>query len=145
MQASLLHIGKIELSSLTIQVISGGTGEQELIEPFVDVLRHNEKPHNWLVRLTLRFEGNARAKYEGSIGLYGEFSTKESLKPEVAEDLINVNGPAILYSTAREVVLTVTSRSANGPWMLPSVTFIDRKKRQPDPAKPDSAGGAKNE
>jgi preprotein translocase subunit SecB len=55
----------------------------------------------------------------------------ESHGPEKTEQLINVNGPAILYSSARELLALI---SARGPYteykqdiLLPSISFMNFK------------------
>ena len=50
-----------------------------------------------------------------------------------AEDLAAVNGASMLWSAAREQVLTITSRMRAGPVVLPSVHFHDLKKRNEAP------------
>lgn len=44
------------------------------------------------------------------------------------EDLVSVNGAALLWSATREQVLTLTSRMPVGPVMLPTVHFHDLKR-----------------
>lgn len=53
----------------------------------------------------------------------------EGQGPEAANKLVNVNGPALLYSAARELLALVSGR---GPYpdksvdvLLPSITFLD--------------------
>jgi hypothetical protein len=47
------------------------------------------------------------------------------------EDLVRVNGPALLWSAIREVVANATSRMPLGMAFLPSVNFHDLKKAAP--------------
>ena len=49
----------------------------------------------------------------------------EKLGP--ADDLVTVNGAALLWSAIREQLLTLTSRMPAGPVMLPTVHFHDLK------------------
>ena len=60
----------------------------------------------------------------------------ESLGP--ANDLVLVNGAALLWSALRDQLLTLTSRMPAGPVMLPTVHFHDLKQaplvREPEPA-----------
>lgn len=44
------------------------------------------------------------------------------------EDLIAVNGPALVWSAIREQVMNLTARMPAGPALLPSVNFHDLKK-----------------
>lgn len=46
------------------------------------------------------------------------------------EKLLKINGASMLYSAAREFIITVTSR---GPWphvIIPTVSFLPQKKKQ---------------
>lgn len=59
----------------------------------------------------------------------------ESQGSEKAEQLVNVNGPALLYSAARELLALVSGR---GPYadenlnvLLPSITFLNFKQMKP--------------
>lgn len=54
----------------------------------------------------------------------------EQLAPP--KDLANVNGAALLWSSVREQVLSVTARMPAGPVMLPTVHFQDLR-QAPDP------------
>ena len=47
------------------------------------------------------------------------------------EDLVRVNGPALLWSAVREVVANATARMPLGMAFLPSVNFHDLKKDAP--------------
>jgi hypothetical protein len=52
------------------------------------------------------------------------------------EDLIAVNGPALLWSAIRDQVANLTARMPLGYAMLPSVNFFDLKKVRPAPPNP---------
>ncbi|MCB1612761.1 MAG: hypothetical protein KDI60_13555 [Xanthomonadales bacterium] len=60
------------------------------------------------------------------------------------EDLIAVNGPALLWSAIRDQVANLTARMPLGYAMLPSVNFFDLKKARPAPPNPmpESASAA---
>jgi len=53
---------------------------------------------------------------------------KDAEKLGDPEDLIAVNGPALLWSAIRDQVVAITARMPLGIAMLPSVNFIDAKK-----------------
>jgi len=133
MQSSQLQIKRIEYTKLSIEALATEVGEnQSLDNCIVEIFRNQEITNIWMVTLTLSF-GSTRqnVRYAGEVSLLGEFETAKTLNEITAEDLVNVNGPSVLYSSAREIILMVTSRCPKGPWMLPSVTFIDRRKPQP--------------
>jgi len=52
------------------------------------------------------------------------------------EDLIAVNGPALLWSAVRDQIATLTARMPMGYAMLPSVNFLDMKKARQVPPNP---------
>lgn len=59
----------------------------------------------------------------------------ESHEPEKTEQLVTVNGPALLYSAARELLALISGR---GPYtnenlnvLLPSITFLNFKPMKP--------------
>jgi preprotein translocase subunit SecB len=47
-----------------------------------------------------------------------------------------VNGASLLYGAVREMVSTITSRSAHGPLLLPSLNFQDLASHKPDEVAP---------
>jgi len=98
------------------------------------------------VRLTISQTG-PNVAYHFRIIMVGFFEvSKEYLEkkgPEDTERLVAVNGPAVLYSAAREVLATI---SARGPYrdenieiLLPTITFInfqlEKAKDEKKPAK----------
>jgi len=129
MQPSLLQVKSIQLTKIAVEALATNSAEQVIDDCEVQIFRHQDVPNSWKVTLIVYFGANRQnARYSGSIGLIGEFTTAETLSEEAAENLINVNGPSILYSSAREIILNFTALCPNGVWLLPSVTFIGRKK-----------------
>jgi preprotein translocase subunit SecB len=138
MQPSLLQLKSIQLTKIAVEAVSSpSTADQTMDNCNVETFRHQENAFDWIVSLTISFGADRQnARYAGAISLRGDFSTSETIEGYAAENLVNVNGPAILYATAREIIFNLTSRSPNGAWMLPSITFIDRKKEKPVPPEP---------
>jgi preprotein translocase subunit SecB len=85
-------------------------------------------------------EGQKDFPYSIRIGLIGVFDGR-SLPEEKRDQLVVVNGASMLYGIAREIVLSLTSRSVGGPVMLPTVEFselgedIDARQRRVADAK----------
>jgi preprotein translocase subunit SecB len=110
--------------------------------------RHTENPLRWTVQLSVKFgaEEEKSIPYDGSIECEGYFTIVESALPEEKQrKLVAVNGATILYSTASEVIATLTARGRHGKFLLPSVSFIDQVIRLPDdpaPETPPSSGQA---
>jgi len=86
------------------------------------------------LHIQIKNEEGKLAPYDIDIEVAGLFEIDDKVKPEDREDMITINGCAVLYSAIRDQVLTLTSRSANGQLMLPTVNFIDRKKEKPPAA-----------
>jgi preprotein translocase subunit SecB len=88
--------------------------------------RGEPDPRAWRFELTVESE-DARSEdfpYSLRIVLVGEFAVAKSYPAERADLLANVNGPSLLYSAAREALLTVTGRSGFPAILLPSVLFL---------------------
>ena len=76
--------------------------------------------------LTVSFKRKAKkppVPYSGSIKVAGHFSVDPSVPKERMEMLLMVNGLSMLYSSAREHVLSVTSRGPWPPLFIPTVSF----------------------
>jgi preprotein translocase subunit SecB len=132
MQPSLLQIKSLQVTRLQFEAFPEPYESAPLLSDHeVTVFRHKENAGDWVVTLTISFGGTERPQYRGSLSLTGEFSTSEEIDSVAAINLVNVNGPAILYSTAREILFSITARAPHGGWMLPSVTFIDRMVKAP--------------
>ncbi len=53
-----------------------------------------------------------------------------------AADMVRVTGSSILYSAAREFLLTLMGRGPWSPMMLPTISFMElanKKKDKPEP------------
>lgn len=65
--------------------------------------------------------------YDFRIVMVGFFSVDEGVDPETAIRLALTNCPAVLYSTSREIIATVTRRSPYPGTLLPTVTFVEEQ------------------
>lgn len=76
--------------------------------------------------------------YIFQVGVTGYMSFRGDQTGKERSDIVTVNGCALLYSTLRDVIHTLTMRFSNGPVILPTVTFLDMRKRQSESkAKPE--------
>jgi preprotein translocase subunit SecB len=85
-------------------------------------------PTDFLVSLKLQVQ-NLQGKtspYHLHIELLGFIQVNPKLPVERREDLATVNGLAIVYGAARELVTSLTSRMEYGPLVLPGVNFQDQ-------------------
>lgn len=117
--------------------------EQELESPFdfngviigegIDVAvlsEDKENPEEFALRLRIAItnaEGK-QAPYDIDIEATAVFTVAPQFKREDRENFVVVNGCAVLYGAIRDQILTLTSRSTNGPLLLPTVNFLDRRR-----------------
>jgi preprotein translocase subunit SecB len=62
--------------------------------------------------------------YKFAVILVGEYTIVSKFDDELADKIMKANAPAVLYSAARELLLTLTGRSGYRPFLLPSATFV---------------------
>jgi preprotein translocase subunit SecB len=67
---------------------------------------------------------NEGSFYKFKIVMVGFFTVNPNLSPDKAKLLAESNSPAVLYSTSREIIATVTRRSPYPAVLLPLVTFV---------------------
>ncbi len=67
--------------------------------------------------------------YEIEVSISGIFRVVAQMEADAARRLAYVNGMSILYSSIRETVLLLTGRSAAGPYVLPTLSFVDEYDR----------------
>lgn len=101
------------------------------------LLDEKEKYADFGVKLTLRVgpKEDAQAPYNIQISVRGIVRmhlTQPDGQAEERRVRALVNGASLLYGTVREMVSTITSRSAHGPLLLPSLSFADLANRKPD-------------
>lgn len=68
--------------------------------------------------------------YSFTVEMVGLFELDEKMLKEDkkhAEELFRVNAPSLLFGSARELLLMLTGRSVAGPYVLPTVAFLDLK------------------
>lgn len=95
----------------------------------VSAEQHPEDSSKWRFEVSLELPASAdgMCPYRFGTTLVGFFTVSEHYPAEHAERLARTNGPALLYSSAREIAASVTGRSPYPRLLIPSVTFI-----QPD-------------
>ena len=62
--------------------------------------------------------------------LVGIFRVDESFPEDKADMLAQINAPSVLYSAARELIISITSRSSYSPILLPSVSFVPEAEKE---------------
>jgi preprotein translocase subunit SecB len=95
----------------------------------------------FLVSLRLQVP-NAQGKlcpYKLDMELLGIIQVSPKLPMQRREELATVNGLAIVYGAARELVTLITSRMEYGPLILPGVNFQDQVLQPPQASEPQAA------
>jgi len=90
----------------------------------INVMPRGEQNGAWLVRLDVQFKPAANmdtAPYIGEISVVGIFSLDTEFPAEKAEEMVHLNGGALLYGMARELLSNLTSRGIHGPILLPTL------------------------
>ncbi len=86
-------------------------------------LRHEKAGESWCVMLKVIFGGNplSHALHHGEIEFEGIFDVHPDFPEDKTEDLVRMNGGAILYGAVRELVMNLTARSKHGPFEMPTI------------------------
>lgn len=105
------------------------------------LLDEKEKYSDFGVKLTLRVgpKEDAQAPYNIQISVRGVVRmhlTQADGQAEERRVRALVNGASLLYGAVREMVSTITSRSAHGTLLLPSLNFQDLAKHEPEKVVP---------
>lgn len=88
--------------------------------------------HDWRCELTIKSTNPDKASfYDFRIVIVGFFMIDPTVDLDTAKLIAETNAPAVLYSTSREIVATVTRRSPYPGTLLPAVTFL----REPEEPK----------
>lgn len=93
---------------------------------------NKDNPRQFALKFRIALENeNEKGKaapYDVDIEVAGVFSIISDMPAADRDDFVRVNGCAVLYGAIRDQVLTLTSRSARGPLMLPTVNFLDYRR-----------------
>jgi len=105
------------------------------------LLDEKEKYSDFGVKLTLRVgpKEDAQAPYNIQVSVRGVVRmhlTQVDGQAEERRVRALVNGASLLYGAVREMVSSITSRSAHGPLLLPSLNFQDLARHEPEKVAP---------
>ena len=91
-----------------------------------------DKPRCWSISLELKYQpaADTNTPYLFALTLVGMVEVDEEFPAKLTERLVQTNGPSILYSIARELVREQTARGPEGPFILPTASFV----QDPPPA-----------
>ena len=113
---------KISAQTLTEAELQGSL--ETVVQYRTQVDPNNKRIWQVAVRVHLRNPAEGKTPYTGTVECVGMFTVAPEWPEEKVEQLVAVNGTAVLYSSIREMVCGITAR---GPWgmiMLPTQSFI---------------------
>lgn len=107
------------------RVPTGGVVPPELEIGVISADQNPENPSQWRFEVSLGLPEILDSEFPYTIAttLVGFFTVSEQYTGD-GERLARVNGPALLYSSAREIVASITGRSPYPKLLIPSVTFF---------------------
>ena len=91
-----------------------------------------DQPDCWALKLRIKFDAADSThppEYLGEIELIGYYRVHKHYKQD-PEKLIRITGASMLYGVAREMISSITARSANGMLTLPSVSFFEESPKK---------------
>lgn len=100
----------------------------------------------WRVELKVSLEEGPSVPYFFSITVVGYFEISEEIDDSTSENIVAVNGPTLLFGSAREFITLITGRGPHGPFQLPAVSFVDEipspvsVERSSTPSEPNNPG-----
>jgi preprotein translocase subunit SecB len=84
-------------------------------------------PREWRCQLSVESQDEKEKEqpYNFRVTYIGFFSVSDNYPEDKVELLAKTNAPALLYSAARELLVSLTARGSAPPLLLPSITFIE--------------------
>ena len=107
------------------------------LETQVDLAKAESDPKRYQLTLRLKLisAGGKNPRYTADIHVVGVLRVAGGWPETAVRQLVQANGPALLYGAAREMLCNITAR---GPWpmlCLHSVTFVQPEaSAKPEPA-----------
>lgn len=97
----------------------------------VNVTENKKQPNVFQVSLMLKHipQPKENLPYAYSMQIIGFFEVHQKWSKAKVEELVKINGPAVLYSAAREILAQTTGRGPWGSILLPSVNFLPKTKK----------------
>lgn len=83
------------------------------------------------LRIVIENQQGKIVPYDIDIEVAGIFSVIPTMPLEEREEFVLINGCSVLFGAIRDQILTLTSRSARGPLVLPTVNFLDYRGKVP--------------
>ncbi len=113
-----LNAFDLEWNGVRMEVATGSdVAEDSATDPSLFVIS---------LRLQIQNEVGKVCPYKLDVELIGLIQVNPKLPANRRQELATVNGLAIVYGAARELVTTITTRMEYGPLVLPGVNFQDQ-------------------
>lgn len=84
------------------------------------------------LRIAIENKEGKLAPYALDVEAAGLFEISKKIQKEKREEMVMVNGCAVLYSAIRDQVMTLSARCSRGTFILPTVNFLDKVKKKTD-------------
>lgn len=96
----------------------------------VAIDQNPDNPRHWRFEVSLGLVDPKEGKfpYKVEATMVGYFTVSDKYPTERVERLARSNGPAVLYSSAREIVASITGCSPYSQLIIPLVTFLAPEK-----------------
>jgi preprotein translocase subunit SecB len=125
---SPLQLRQHSFTEVSLVAIENGAADAEVT--FEQQLQCSSKTDNPLIwradlQITMSCDKDKPFNYSGCVAIRGIFEIHPGFPENRREELIKVTGASLLYGAVREMILNVTSRSLKGPFLLPTVSFIE--------------------
>lgn len=108
----------------------------------VTLLQHKEDPRKWQAVLAIKAVplDDKPIPYKVDLECVGFFAVDPQVEAAKMSLLVQTNGAAVLFSSAREFLLLVTGRGPWPPLYLPTTNFLAPPRQQEEEASAKSPG-----
>ncbi|MCK5857859.1 MAG: protein-export chaperone SecB [Abyssibacter sp.] len=125
LQLNRYFVTGIELHARPPEELSDQEDATPFIETEIQVSKYSSESRDYQIQLEVRLTG--QGPYFGRLSIVGFFEIAEDIDKDRCDALARVNGAAVLFGAAREVIANSTSRGPWGEVVMPLATFIDEK------------------
>ena len=125
---SQLQLKQHSFTSIHLDTNENGSVDAPiLISTNIEGGEDKTNPYLLSVKLTVILESDTEhpCAYTGKVEIIGQFEVAKDFDITKRLDVMRVNAVSLLYGAVREMVMTITARSANGMLCIPTLSFID--------------------
>jgi preprotein translocase subunit SecB len=99
-----------------------------LVEPFLQADEKDTRHWQVTVKITYRPGPDVNAPYHFAVEIVGLFCVAAEYPADKVQWLVEINGPSVLYGTAREMLRSLMTTGPYPPLLLPTGSFYEPKK-----------------